>query len=120
MTSDYPRIPADALGSVSSGELAVVPAHHLLRDDLEHHALRRAGPRPLLERRRLRVGPRPRLERLPHTGFVLEDLAAPSDHHAPELGVLVAGLDHQRHSRIATDVDDLLRLPVRRHVDGEI
>src|SRR6266853_2093979 len=97
MTSDYPRMPADALGSVSPGELAVVPAHHLLRDDLEHHTLRRAGHRSRLDRRRSRLRARPRLERLPHTGFVLEDLATPSDHHAPQLGVLVARLDHQRH-----------------------
>src|SRR4030095_1795494 len=113
MISDYPRMPADALGSVSSGELAVVPAHHLLRDDLEHHALRRTGQRPRLARGRIRLGPRPRLERLPDTGFVLEDLATPSDHHAPQLGVLVAGLHHQRHPGITAGVEDLLRLTVR-------
>src|SRR5258705_14014682 len=39
------------------------------------------------------------------------------DHHAPQFGVLVAGLDHQRHLGIPADVDDLLRLPVRGHVE---
>src|SRR5205814_4678669 len=96
---------------VSSTELAVVPAHHLLRDDLEHHALRRAGQRARLDRRRIRLRSRPPLERRPDTGLVLQDLAAPADHHAPQLSVLVAGLDHQRHLGIAADVDDLLRLP---------
>src|SRR5712691_7084407 len=103
--------------SVSSAELAVVPADHLLRNDLEHHALRRAGQRSRLDRRRTRLRPRPRLERRPDAGFVLEDIAAPPDHHAPKFGVLVAGLDHQRHLRIPADVDDFLRLPVRGHVE---
>src|SRR6202035_2077643 len=33
------------------------------------------------------------------------------------IGVLVAGLDHQRHLGIPADVDDFLRLPVRGHVE---
>lgn len=37
-----------------------------------------------------------------HPGFslitvILEDLAASADHHAPQFGVFVAGLDHHRH-----------------------
>src|SRR5438270_701541 len=94
------------LPSVSSAELAVVPADYLLRDDLEHDPLRRAGLRARLDRRRTRLRRYPPLERLPDAGFVLEDLAAPADHHAPQFGVLVAGLDHQRHPGIAADVDD--------------
>src|SRR6185295_5929211 len=92
---------------VSAAELAVVPADHLLRDDLEHDPLRRAGLRARLRRRRTRLRRRPPLERRPDAGFVLEDLATPPDHHAPQLGVFVAGLDHQRHLGIAADVDDL-------------
>jgi hypothetical protein len=52
--------------------------------------------------------------------LVLGDLTAPPDHHAPQLAVLVAGLDHQRHLGVAADVDDLLRLAVRGHVEGAV
>src|SRR5438445_6624847 len=62
-------MPVNMLGSVPSAELAMVPAHHLLRDDLEHHALRRARRRSRLDRRRIRLSPRPRLERRPDGGF---------------------------------------------------
>src|SRR5262249_38118944 len=75
------------------------------------------GQRSRLYRRRIRLRPRPRREGRLHAGFVVEDLAAPPDHHTPQLRVVVAGLDHQRHSGIAPDVDDLLRLAVRGHVE---
>src|SRR5262245_25649786 len=71
------RMPSLRL-SVFAAELAVVPAHDLLGDDLEHHALGRAGPRPGVDRRRVRLRFRPRLERGPHGALVLEDLAAPA------------------------------------------
>jgi hypothetical protein len=88
---------------------------YLVAETLEHHALRGAAQRSRLGRRRARLGPRPRRERRPDAGFVLEDLAAPPDHRAPQLAVLVAGLDHHRHPGIAADADDLLGLHVRGH-----
>src|SRR5262245_31174583 len=106
--------------SVPSAELAVIPTHDLFGDDLEHDALRRAGRGPRVDRRRIRLRDGPSLERHSHRGLALEDLAAAANHDPPQLGVLVAGLHHERHLGVAPDVDDLLCLAVRGHEEGAV
>src|SRR5438093_6578909 len=106
--------------SVFTAELSVVPADDFLRDDLEHDAFRRAGHRARLGRRRIRLRLRPRLERSLHRVEAFEDLAVAPDHRAAELSVRVAAFHHQRHLGVASDVHDLLRLPVRGHVESAV
>src|SRR5499427_2582416 len=120
-TSGLPsRKKVTARMSVPSAELAVVPAHDLFGDDLEHDTLGRASRGSRIHRCRIRLRDRPSLERRPHRGLALEDLAAAANHDPPQLGVLVAGLHHERHLGVAPDVDDLLGLAVRGHVEGAI
>src|SRR5215470_338503 len=106
--------------SVPSAELAVIPTHDLFGDDLEHDALGRAGRGPRIDRRRIRLRDPASLERRPHRRLALEDLAAAANHDPPQLGIIVASLHHQRHLGVAPDVDDLLGLAVRGHVEGAV
>src|SRR5262249_53576902 len=106
--------------SVAPSELPVVPADDFLGADLEHDALRRAGRGPRAHRRRIRLCHRPSLERRPHRSLALDDLASAADHDAAQLAVLVTGFDHHRHLGIAANVDDLLSLAVRGHIEGAV
>src|SRR5215471_221635 len=120
-TSGLPsREKVTARMSVPSAELAVVPAHDLFGDDLEHDALGRAGRGPRVHRCRIRLRDRPSLERRPHRRLAFEDLAAAANHDPPQLGVLVAGLHHERHLGVAPDVDDLLGFAVGGHVEDAV
>src|SRR6185436_4955092 len=105
-----------SFGSIPAAELGVVPARDLLGHDLERDALRRA------RRRRARGRSAPGLlcrdvaDDGLDEGRVLDDLAAPADHHRTELGIPTAGLDHHPDPGVAADIEHLLRLGVRSHV----
>src|SRR5262245_21445986 len=98
--------PSSAL--VAASPLAVLPGRDLLRDDPQHHALRGTVHRPA--RRGRALGPLgldlPDCRR--DQRRVLYDLAAPADHHAVELGVVLPGLDHHRDLRVAAGVQHFL------------
>src|SRR5262245_199024 len=96
----------------------MVPARHLLWDHPEEHALRRAGHGPG------RRGPAPHFHSLGQGGpdgiGILDDLAEAADHHAAQLAVGVARLDHQCDPGVAPDVQNLLGLAVGRHAVGVV
>src|SRR5262249_15285248 len=87
---------------------------------LEHDPLWRTRHRARLDRRRIRLCLGSGLERRLHRVLTFEDLAVAANHHATQLGVGVTALHHQRHLGVALHVDDLLRLPVRGHVEGAV
>src|SRR6185295_4646477 len=106
--------------SISAAELGVVPARDLLGHDLERDALRRARRRRARERRAPGLLCRDVADDGLDESRVLDNLAMPADHHRAELGVLTPGLDHHPDPGISADIEHLLRLGVRGHIDGAI
>ena len=99
-------------GQGVEAELAVVPGTHPSGVEADDDAVAR---HELDERaERLVVGAGVALEDvdadLPHQVGVVEDGAGALEGDAAELVVGVAGLDEERHPRVAAEVDDLLRL----------